>query len=369
MRRAYLVVLILGLSGCGDEPLTVEELLEEAAVVFDADWLGEGEEEAYGNSQSVKSLEIPPGLSPIDARNQLGIPSLSSASKQRTSRTLAVLPNFLEMKVRREGTVRWLEVGSDPVTLWPYLRLFFEEQGFELSSEAPLMGVLETRWRESPDVLTVASTSQTGAPYYAASREKFRLRLEREPNAYTNVFMAQRVLTVAGVDAQQTVVWKTGLPDPDREAEMLVRLMEHLGASRVAAAATLEEETAVEVVGMGIQYVGGVPVLAVEDKFSRVWRQVGVALDRSGLFVEDSDREQGLYVIRYWSTALGSEDSIKLEVHLLVRGADQTLVTAHHYGTDEPLATHLTRDVLRHILAAYVLLPKKEQVAEKATSQ
>ncbi len=41
------------------------------------------------------------------------------------------------------------------------------------------------------------------------------------------------------------------------------------------------------------------PTLQVDDTFDRAWRRVGIALDRSGFTVEDRDRAQGLYFVRY----------------------------------------------------------------------
>jgi len=43
----------------------------------------------------------------------------------------------------------------------------------------------------------------------------------------------------------------------------------------------------------------GTDVLAVNDPFDRAWRRVGLALDRSGITVEDRDREKGIYRVRY----------------------------------------------------------------------
>lgn len=44
---------------------------------------------------------------------------------------------------------------------------------------------------------------------------------------------------------------------------------------------------------------GGAAVLQVEEGFDRAWRRVGLALDRVGFTVEDRDRSQGLYYVRY----------------------------------------------------------------------
>jgi outer membrane protein assembly factor BamC len=37
----------------------------------------------------------------------------------------------------------------------------------------------------------------------------------------------------------------------------------------------------------------------VDEAFDRSWRRVGLALDRGGFTVEDRDRSQGVYFVRY----------------------------------------------------------------------
>ena len=355
------------LAGCGDEPLTVEELIQDAADAIDTAWFED--EEQYGASYSVESLKVPPDLSAPDVSGQLAVPGLEGASAQLSARRRAapVLPSFLEMKLRREGTVRWLEVGADPVALWPHLRKFWAEQGYELVAERPIQGLLETGWREHLNDLRPAGTAADGATgYYAATREKFRLRVEREPNAYVNVYIARYGLEVAGIDAQRNVVWRAGAADPEREIEMLSRLMEHLGGSRLEGVATLEEEEIEGSVGLDLQYIDGTPVLMVQDGFSSVWRQVGVALDRSGLFVLRQDRGAGTYVVRYRGPAAvgAGDDGLLLEVHLLGRSERMTLVTAHYHDSDAPLTRGLTREVLQHVVAAYALLPRYREQEE-----
>ena len=49
--------------------------------------------------------------------------------------------------------------------------------------------------------------------------------------------------------------------------------------------------------------------MQVEDGFDRAWRRVGVALDRSGFTVEDRDRTQGVYFVRYIDPSqIGKDD-------------------------------------------------------------
>jgi outer membrane protein assembly factor BamC len=37
----------------------------------------------------------------------------------------------------------------------------------------------------------------------------------------------------------------------------------------------------------------------IDEGFDRAWRRVGLALDRTGFTVEDRDRSQGMYFVRY----------------------------------------------------------------------
>ncbi len=43
----------------------------------------------------------------------------------------------------------------------------------------------------------------------------------------------------------------------------------------------------------------GAELLEVFEPFDRVWRRVGLALDRVGFTVEDRDRAKGIYFVRY----------------------------------------------------------------------
>jgi outer membrane protein assembly factor BamC len=45
--------------------------------------------------------------------------------------------------------------------------------------------------------------------------------------------------------------------------------------------------------------VANAPVVQIDEGFDRAWRRVGLALDRTGFTVEDRDRSQGTYFVRY----------------------------------------------------------------------
>ena len=45
--------------------------------------------------------------------------------------------------------------------------------------------------------------------------------------------------------------------------------------------------------------VNNQPVIQIDEGFDRAWRRVGLSLDRSGFTVEDRDRSQGIYFVRF----------------------------------------------------------------------
>ena len=76
---------------------------------------------------------------------------------------------------------------------------------------------------------------------YNSSKEKFRIRVERQPNGYTNVYISNHILEADDVVSEGKIIWKKRESDLSREAEMLVRMMEYFGTNRVVAMESLNE--------------------------------------------------------------------------------------------------------------------------------
>ncbi|MGL4809625.1 MAG: outer membrane protein assembly factor BamC, partial [Giesbergeria sp.] len=136
--------------------------------------------------------------------------------------------------------------------------------------------------------------------YSTGERDKFRTRLERNAQGGTEIYVSHRGMQeVFNTSTKESTVWQPRAADPELEAEFLRRLMVKLGASQEQAKAVAANPTAVRASNARVGNVGGVPVLQIDEGFDRAWRRVGLALDRTGFTVEDRDRSQGLYFVRY----------------------------------------------------------------------
>ena len=80
---------------------------------------------------------------------------------------------------------------------------------------------------------------------------------------------------------------------------MLVRTMEYLGLKRDEAVELFNEgEKDDSEVFIDLIDFYGVPAILIKESFSKLWREVGVSLDRSGLFIVDNNRDKSTYTIR-----------------------------------------------------------------------
>ena len=310
----------------------------------------------YGDASSIGRLEAPPELVTPEWDESLQIPQtesdrVSAVETYGKALEASVTPEYVDVTVRREGDLRWLEAEVDPVVLWPLLRSFWSEQGVIIEEDLPATGVMETDWIE--EIESEASTITEGREI-SALRIKYRVRVEREPNAVSNIFLSQRRAELQSI-TDQGGVWVSIDSDPEEEAEMMVNLMEHLGRTREDALFEVANAEGPRLY-IEIRDLDGIPVLFVGDQYSRVWRRTGVALDRSGLEILNQSRDEGIYIFSVRDLELPDEIQLehdKYEVHLLPQKS-QTLITAHNTGdVSDVISEQDASIVLNQILGAY----------------
>lgn len=280
-------------------------------------------------------LDVPPDLTQLQRNNRYAVPVVGAngvvtasayTSQQEENKDAAkgsIAPTQVgDVKILREGTQRWLETSQSPELVWNKLEAFWKEQGFNLKQNSPEAGVMETDWAENrakiPDDLLRRTLGKVfDSIYSTGERDKFRTRVERNPNGKVEIFIshqgAEEVLT--GRD-KETSIWTARPTDPGLEAEFLMRLMVRLGAQQEVAKAQVEQTTqaitaqtaAAQKTSLSKTATG--TTIIVNEGFDRAWRRVGLALDRAGFTVEDRDRSKGLYFVRYVDTAKDDRDGV-----------------------------------------------------------
>jgi outer membrane protein assembly factor BamC len=267
-------------------------------------------------------LDVPPDLSQLarDSRYQTQGGAVSAAAFQAGASAVrvaaaapAIAPQSLGgVRVEREGNQRWLSTPLAPEQLWPQLQAFWKENGFNLVLDEAGAGVMETDWAENraklPDDLIRRTLGRLVDSLYSTSeRDKYRTRLERSATG-TEIYISHRgLIEVYTGQRSESTVWQPRPTDPELEATFLARLMLKLGLKEDQAKAAIAQDSPT---AQRARLLDGRPAatLEIDDGFDRAWRRVGLALDRSGFTVEDRDRAQGLYFVRYVDPALAGKE-------------------------------------------------------------
>ena len=263
------------------------------------------------NSKPVNTLEIPPDLTQLGAASRYNVPggavtATSMAVPKAVQQTGTATNTVGDVRVERAGTQRWLVVNRPPEKVWGVVRDFWQENGFLFTLDQENIGILETDWAENraklpQDIIRSTLGAVFDSLYETGERDKFRTRLERRPDGSTEIYVTHRgMLEVYTSDKKEQTAWQPRPADSELENEFLRRMMVKLG--------TTEEQAKAQIAGGAVptaakvSTVNNQPVLQINESFDRAWRRVGLALDRTGFTVEDRDRSQGVYFVRYVAT-------------------------------------------------------------------
>jgi outer membrane protein assembly factor BamC len=171
---------------------------------------------------------------------------------------------------------------------------------------------METDWAENrakipQDMIRRFLGNTLDSIYSTGERDKFRTRLEKNTNTETEVYVTHRGAEekLVGSNPMQadSTMWTARAADPELEAEMLARMMVYLGTNYESAKAELaKNNTSGTARTSRVTEVADAAQLSINQGFDKTWREVGLALDRSNFTVEDRDRSQGIYFVRFVNT-------------------------------------------------------------------
>ncbi len=263
----------------------------------------------YKSAKRISTLEIPPDLTQLSAETRYAMPnSVVTASGYQTAAPVsagkATATNEAgDVRIDRAGNQRWLVVKRPADKLWEPVRGFWLDSGFALTLDQQNLGLMETDWAENRSKLPQDFIRNTigkvfDSLYDTGERDKFRTRVERRASGETEIYISHRGMQEVYNSAKKDqTVWQPRAADPELEAEFLRRLMLKLGATAEQATAQLAANAPPP--KARLVNTNGQSAVELDESFDRAWRRVGLALDRSGFTVEDRDRVQGLYFVRY----------------------------------------------------------------------
>ena len=283
----------------------------------------------YKGAGRSKPLEVPPDLTASPVSDAYSIPgntsysSYSQAQEVQEAGVEKVLTNPDGVRLEKSGGQRWLVVNAPAEKIWPVIREFWSDQGFAVRSEDPKIGVMETEWIDA-DAIKKDDTGNVGEKFDKwldklsgfADKKKFRTRLDRGEEANTTeIYMTHRSVNGAPDDGKNRVQTQLGeidtgyradakttvttdARDAELDSELLRRLMVKLG---------VEEQKSKSIIAQAVtpkraevkKEADGSATLILNDAFDRAWRRVGLALDRIGFVIEDKDRSNGIFFVRY----------------------------------------------------------------------
>ena len=301
--RVGLLGLALALSACSSTSLQSDKIDYKSAV-------------------RGSTLEVPPDLTQLSRDTRYTTPDgVVSASAFQAGQAAAkpqagaqtATSALGDVRIERDGNQRWLVIQRPSDALWDPVREFWTENGFVLTSENPKVGIMETDWAENraklPQDIIRATLGKVLDSFYSTSeRDKFRTRLERTAQGGTEIYITHRGMEEVYTSSQKdNTVWQPRPADPELETEFLRRLMVKLGVSQEQSKALAATPVQRPAAARAIQN-NGVPAIELDESFDRAWRRVGLSLDRTGFTVEDRDRSQGVYFVRYVDPGEGKKE-------------------------------------------------------------
>jgi len=300
----------------------------------------------YVSSKKSKKLELPPELDAISANDTYRIDgdptSLKSfLDKDKNKIDISEITNKKEkIKVIKSGNMRWLVVPAKEDVVWPIVENFWEDMGFDVYSSKS-KGIIETRWVTESDLNRDKSAlgkfdAWLDALANTSSRRKFRTRIENGiDDETTEIYLSQRSLldglndhknrksrhfdntvnpdTVYQIqeykssddEKDQAIVSNYKEDDLEIQYELLRRLMVKLGSSDLEANNKLNN--AIEIKKADLINEADYTYLLLNDNYNRAWRRLNLAIDMVGFVVEDKNRSDGVFYVKYSNLELDDQ--------------------------------------------------------------
>jgi len=282
---------------------------------------------SYYADKSVTSLEVPPDLTAPGYEKSFRLEKINSgldmkmvslSDKDAPLIEDRITTSFEDIKIEKDGSIRWLSVGKDAETIWQLAKEFFKSQGFVIEKENKKTGVFQTNYLENrtrPKLpksslnLIKQAIQDFGKSYSLASLDSYRIRIEPVGDNKTDVFLTLSQLkeVISKVEGNiQHTVFEESDKDYSIETEMLYTFMVYLGGDRSAAREKIIASNESKSNKPSIEIndsINGYAKLTFNLNLNETWDNLSWAFDQLRIDVEDKDILEKTFYITEARTA------------------------------------------------------------------
>ncbi|MFA6015346.1 MAG: outer membrane protein assembly factor BamC [Gallionellaceae bacterium] len=318
----------------------------------------------------VPALEVPPDLTNIIPNEQYSIPGgddalvasysdYTKSTSTQAAQEVAILPEFGNVKIEHNDNQRWVAINGPADAVWPTVRAFWLDLGFQLKVENPAAGIMETDWQENRGNTPqsglrtlLAKTFDSLKP--AGQRDQYLIRFERNAEGdSTRIYITRHVMKEVKSSGAKESTWTLhDVKDAEIENAVMQLLLVKLGGTSTATpplASDLSTASAVPPVAtVALKETSETKVIQINETFDKCWRKVGLALDKARLTVEDIDRSKGQYLLM---NTLASKDKKAINHQVIVRenAAGCEVSARDTEGKNTPESLQIIESVFQHI--------------------
>ncbi len=273
----------------------------------------------YQRSKKLPDLEVPPDLTSEALNDPLAIPdeedanTLSEFQRRKIMRQGGQLSDA-EMALLDNADEKWMVVQGSTTEIWPKLREFWTAKDFDMDLDDAELGVLETQFRD---------IAIDGVVTY---REKFKIFSEESgtPGKLVLFLSSERQERISSGDGH--VDWIGQESSDQQEKELIDELNLYFYGVSASPSVSGESGTgsrkAPEIRAEILSAGEDKEYLAVPDEFSRAWRNIEDAISESGMFIENKNKEKGIYIIIYYGSTSEEEEGFLSKLKFWKRSKD-----------------------------------------------
>ena len=252
---------------------------------------------------------MPPDLSRFEGESSFDLPEGITGDSESAAEKVPVLARVESLQLQGSPGFYWLSVDEPVENLYQQVKNFWAFEGFGLTVDEPVIGIMETEWVYKEE----GAFPENDSWWYrlfaeedlSASQDQFRTRIERDQSGGSNnrIYITHRgteyVYEFKAGDRDDLNSadddWSFRRPEPQLEIEMLSRLMIYLGLNKESVAAQFEQPRLFKPrASLELDAEEKSPYLLMRDPYQIAWNRLNHVLQRLNFEILSSEFKSGL---------------------------------------------------------------------------